>query len=133
MKGQNNDYRRGYQDGINDSLVDSRALAYYAGVGYGKKEAGEKHLGFQDPEHLESFNRGVRNKDKHFISVKKEQGFFERLFDFKGRRAERNRKRNRKRAKKNKVRSVRRHQKQARAKVRKSGWKKNNRFRRKKR
>ena len=124
-----NEYKRGYLDGMNDKITESGAHAYYAGVGYGKKEAGEKHLGFADHEHLESFNRGVRDKDKHFISVKKEMGFFEKLFDFKGRRSARNRKR----ATKNKKRIKKIHRRNVRSRVKKSGWKKLNRFRRKKR
>ena len=89
MNKNNGDYKQGYLDGMNDKIIETGAHAYFAGVGYGKKEAGEKHLGFADHEHLESFNRGVRDKDKHFISVKKEMGFFEKLFDFKGRKQRR--------------------------------------------
>ena len=129
MNKKNDDYKQGYLDGMNDKIIETGAHAYFAGVGYGKKEAGEKHLGFADHEHLESFNRGVRDKDKHFISVKKEMGFFEKLFDFKGRRSARNRKR----AAKNQRRKKKVLRRNARSRVKKSGWKKNNRFKRFKR
>ena len=113
-------YNEGFRDGIKASLEDSGLHAYYAGVGYGKKAASDKHIGFQNAEHLEEFEKGVRQKDRHFITVQKEQGFFESLFDFKGRRAARNRAK----VAKNKKRRSKQRRKDVRRRVKKSNWSK---------
>ena len=47
---------------------DTELDAYFAGVGYGKRIAGDKHLGFNSAEECENFEQGIRNKDKHFKS-----------------------------------------------------------------
>ena len=134
MKKNNDAYAEGYQDGVRASLEDTGIHAYFAGVGYGKKSAADRHIGFESHKHLEEFEKGVRQKDKHFIAVKKEMGFFERLFDFKSRRRRRKLKsseRNRRIVAKGAERRQRTHQKQARSRVRRSGWKKQQRRKRK--
>ena len=75
------EYRQGYQDGMNKAFEDSELDAYYAGVGYGKKAAGDKHIGFNNPEERRQFQRGVQNKDEHFKVIRvRPPLFLERLF-----------------------------------------------------
>lgn len=79
------DYNKGYLDGQRAAFEESELDAYYAGVGYGKKVAKTKHIGFSNPEERENFEKGIRNHNKHFHSYKAEKSFFEKLF---GRREE---------------------------------------------
>lgn len=75
------EYRKGYEDGMNKAFEDSELDAYYAGVGYGKKAAGDKHIGFNNPEERRQFQRGVENKDEHFKVIRvRPPSFLERLF-----------------------------------------------------
>ena len=74
------DYSVGYRDGIEEQRDSKSMAAYYTGVGYGKREAGEKHLGFTSQAERESFDNGVRSKDKHFRAHRyKKPSLFERL------------------------------------------------------
>lgn len=75
------DYDVGYRDGIEEHRDSKSMAAYYAGVGYGKHKAGERHLGFTSEKERYSFDNGVRSKDKHFRAHSyKKPGFFEWLF-----------------------------------------------------
>ena len=75
-----NDYQKGYLDGMQDAFEKSELDAYYAGVGYGKMQTKDKHIGFNSSEEREQFEKGLANKDKHFKSYKLRKGFFEKLF-----------------------------------------------------
>lgn len=79
------DYQEGHQDGRSDSVREKHEAAYFTGVGYGKKQAGDTHIGFSSAGERASFEHGVKNKDKHYQGVKKELNFWERLFDSFGR------------------------------------------------
>ena len=75
------DYERGYAEGMRAAFDDSELDAYYVGVGYGKKTAGDKHIGFNSSAEREEFKKGVRNKDEHFRAYRVEAPtFLERLF-----------------------------------------------------
>ena len=75
------DYRKGYIDGMNDAFSESELDAYYTGVGYGKKMSGDKHIGFNNAEERRQFEKGIKNKEKHFKSYRAEPpSFWERLF-----------------------------------------------------
>ena len=85
LRSDADDYRKGYADGMKAAFEETELDAYYAGVGYGKKVAKTKHIGFSNPEERENFEKGIRNHNKHFHSYKAEKSFFEKLF---GRREE---------------------------------------------
>ena len=75
------DYKKGYLDGLADAYKDNELSAYYAGVGYGKKAAGDDSIGFNSHEELSQFQHGVASKDKHFNSFRTEPlSWWERLF-----------------------------------------------------
>ena len=76
------DYLKGYYDGMRDTYDNSEFDAYYAGVGFGKMKAKDKHLGFNSNEERQAFERGIENKDKHFKSVRAYRNFWERMFGF---------------------------------------------------
>lgn len=81
VKSDTSDYHRGYLDGMNASFESSELDAYYAGVGYGKKMAGDKHLGFNSDEERQEFEKGMKNKNKHFRTYRAEKpSLLERLF-----------------------------------------------------
>lgn len=81
IKSDNPDYSKGYRDGLKAAFEESELDAYYAGVGYGKKAAGVKHIGFSSPEEREQFQKGIEKKDRHFNSFRAEPPtFWERLF-----------------------------------------------------
>ena len=63
-------YNKGYEDGIRDANEDTGIHAYYAGVGYGKSSGSDE--------------KGIQEKDKHFISVNKKPTFLERILAFFG-------------------------------------------------
>ena len=73
------DYLKGYYDGMRDTYDSSEFDAYYAGVGFGKMQAKDKHLGFNSNEERQAFERGIENKDKHFKSIRAYRSFWERL------------------------------------------------------
>lgn len=73
-------YLKGYYDGMRDTFDNSEFDAYYAGVGFGKMKAKDKHIGFNSQEEREAFERGIEHKDKHFKSVRAYRSFWERLF-----------------------------------------------------
>ena len=74
------DYNRGYADGLQASINEGELDAYYAGVGFGKKASGDRHIGFNSDYEREQFNKGMRDKDKHFKSFRTEvPSFWERL------------------------------------------------------
>lgn len=76
-------YRQGYEDGAKDAFDHAELDAFYAGVGYGKKLAGDKNIGFKNEVERERFEEGIQAKDKHFNSYRVEpKGFFERILDF---------------------------------------------------
>ena len=65
---------------MQDTFEKSELDAYYAGVGYGKMKAKDKHLGFNSNEERQVFEHGIENKDKHFKSIRAYRSFWERLF-----------------------------------------------------
>ena len=75
-----NDYQKGYRDGMQDAFDKSELDAYYAGVGYGKMKAKDKHIGFNSDEERREFEKGVANKDNHFKSYRARQSFWEKIF-----------------------------------------------------
>ena len=123
-----NEYQRGYLEGMKAAFEDTELDAYYAGVGYGKRIAGDKNLGFNSAKECETFEQGIRNKDKHFKSYRaKEPNFFERLFglhfgkdriNYASKSDRKRMKRYRRRNEYNQAKQKRR----ARSKVRRSGW-----------
>ena len=74
------DYTKGYLAGQKAAFEESELDAYYAGVGYGKKTAKTKHIGFSSPEERRNFESGMRNHNKHFHSYRGELTFFEKIF-----------------------------------------------------
>ena len=77
------DYREGYLDGVSDTCDHAELSAYYTGVGYGKKLAGDKNIGFNSRKELEQFEHGIRKKDNHFNSYRAEPlTFWERVAAF---------------------------------------------------
>lgn len=75
------EYEKGYSDGMKAAFEDSELDAYYTGVGYGKRQSKDKHIGFNSSEERRQFEKGVQNKDAHFKSYEvKEPSFFEKLF-----------------------------------------------------
>ena len=81
MRSDSSDYHKGYLDGRKSAFDESELDAYYAGVGYGKKAKGTKHLGFTSDEERRQFEAGVSNSGKHFRSYRAEPpSFLERLF-----------------------------------------------------
>lgn len=81
LESDSTDYHKGYADGMKAAFEESELDAYYAGVGYGKKSAGDKHIGFSSDEERRQFEAGMKNKSKHFRSYRSEPPtFFERLF-----------------------------------------------------
>ena len=85
MRDNTPDYQMGYADGMKAAFEESELDAYYAGVGYGKKAAGDKHIGFNNDEERQQFEAGIQNRGKHFRSYRAEPTFFERLFGIKPR------------------------------------------------
>ena len=78
------DYLKGYWDGQQAAFEKSELDAYYAGVGYGKRQSGDKHLGFNNAEERRQFERGIERKDEHFNSYRVSKlSFLERLFGVK--------------------------------------------------
>ena len=75
-----NDYQKGYRDGMQDAFDKSELDAYYAGVGYGKMKAKDKYIGFNSDEERREFEKGIANKDQHFKSYRARRSFWERLF-----------------------------------------------------
>ena len=83
IRSDSSEYMKGYQDGMNQAFQESELDAYYAGVGYGKKYAGDKHIGFNNDAERRQFEKGMSEKDKHFRAYQAEPiSFWERLFGF---------------------------------------------------
>ena len=81
MSSDSPEYQKGFADGMKASFESTELDAYYAGVGYGKKASGDKHIGFNSDYERQQFEAGMKNKNKHFRSYRAEKpGFFERLF-----------------------------------------------------
>ena len=81
IRENDSEYNKGYLDGMQASFDSSELDAYYAGVGYGKAIAKNKHLGFNSEEERLEFEKGMRNKNNHFhVYRAKKPGFFERIF-----------------------------------------------------
>ena len=80
IKSDTTEYHKGYADGMKAAFEESELDAFYAGVGYGKKNAKDKHIGFRNDEERRQFEAGMRSSDKHFRAYRAEpKGFFERL------------------------------------------------------
>ena len=78
------DYTKGYSDGMRAAFEESELDAYYAGVGYGKYQSGDKHIGFNNAEERAQFEKGIRKKDDHFNAYRvRKLSFWERLFGVK--------------------------------------------------
>lgn len=77
---QDNDYQKGYRDGMQDAFDKSELDAYYAGVGYGKMKSKDKHIGFNSDEERREFEKGIANKDEHFKSYQTRRSFWQCLF-----------------------------------------------------
>lgn len=75
-----NDYQKGYLDGMQDAFEESELDAYYAGVGYGKMKAKDKHIGFNSAKEREQFEKGLANKDNHFKSYELRRSLLSRIF-----------------------------------------------------
>lgn len=74
------DYLKGYYDGMRDTFDNSEFDAYYAGVGYAKRNKGVKSIGFSSSQERESFERGMNSEAKHFTASRYEPlTFIERL------------------------------------------------------
>lgn len=81
LRSDSPEYMQGYSDGMKQAFEESELDAYYAGVGYGKKNAGDKHIGFNNDEERRQFEKGISNKDKHFRAYQAEPiSFWERIF-----------------------------------------------------
>lgn len=81
LRSDSNDYHKGYADGMKAAFEESELDAYYAGVGYGKKAAGTKHLGFTSDKERIQFEAGIKRSDNHFRAYRSEPpSFWERLF-----------------------------------------------------
>lgn len=78
------EYRKGYQDGMKQAFEESELDAYYAGVGYGKMVAGDKHIGFNSAEERRQFELGIAKRDNHFRAYRvKKLSWWEKLFGIK--------------------------------------------------
>ena len=75
-----NDYQKGYRDGMQDAFDKSELDAYYAGVGYGKMKAKDRHIGFNSDEERREFEKGIADRDKHFKSYRAHRSFWEKFF-----------------------------------------------------
>lgn len=74
------DYTKGYLAGQKAAFEESELDAYYAGIGYGKKMAKTKHIGFSTPEERRNFENGIKNHDSYFHSYRGEPTVFEKIF-----------------------------------------------------
>lgn len=81
---QDNDYQKGYRDGMQDAFDKSELDAYYAGVGYGKMKSKDKHIGFNSDEERREFEKGIADKDEHFKSYRAHKTLWERFLLFLG-------------------------------------------------
>lgn len=79
-----NEYQKGYRDGMQDAFDKSELDAYYAGVGYGKMKAKDKHIGFNSDEERREFEKGIADKDQHFKSYRAHKTLWERFLVFLG-------------------------------------------------
>ena len=76
IQSDSTDYHKGYADGMKAAFEESELDAYYAGVGYGKKASGDKHLGFTSDYERQQFEAGIANKSKHFRAYRSEPPTF---------------------------------------------------------
>lgn len=75
------EYQKGYLDGQHDTFEASELDAYFAGVGFGKREHGDKHLGFSSAKERYQFEKGIKEKDDHFNAYRAGRlSLWERLF-----------------------------------------------------
>ena len=89
MRSDTHEYHRGYLDGRRSAYDDAELDAYYAGVGYGKKNVKTKHMGFTSDEERRQFEMGISNSHKHFRAYRAEPlSFWERMFGRKKARAD---------------------------------------------
>ena len=89
MRSDTSEYHQGYLDGRRAAFDDAELDAYYAGVGYGKKNASTKHMGFTNDEERRQFEMGISNSHKHFRAYRAEPlSFWERLLGKKKSRAD---------------------------------------------
>ena len=81
MASDSSDYHKGYSDGMKAAFEESELDAYYAGVGYGKSQSKDKHIGFNNAEERRQFEKGMQKKDDHFNAYRvQKRSFWERLF-----------------------------------------------------
>lgn len=84
LKSDSSDYHKGYSDGMKAAFEESELDAYYTGVGYGKKQAGDKHIFFNNDEERRQFERGIQRKDEHFRAYRTNPPiWWEKLFGIK--------------------------------------------------
>ena len=89
MRSDTPEYHQGYLDGRRSAFDDAELDAYYAGVGYGKKNTNTKHMGFTSDEERRQFEMGISNSYKHFRAYRAEPlTLWERLFGKKKSRAD---------------------------------------------
>ena len=75
--GADKDYNRGYAAGARDPKV----RAYYLGVGYGKRDAGQENVGFSHKDEHAAFERGIENHHYHYVVIrKKKKGLLDHIF-----------------------------------------------------
>ena len=76
-------YKSNYnRNNYRNNSKHSSSAAFYAGVGYGKAEHGEKHLGFNSDNDRKSFERGTEKHSQYFTTHSKEtkpKGLFARI------------------------------------------------------
>ena len=79
------DYIRGYAAGAKDPKV----RAYYLGVGYGKRDAGQENVGFSHKDEHAAFERGIENHHNHYIVIrKKKKSLLDHIFALFGKKPE---------------------------------------------
>ena len=84
LRSDTSDYHKGYADGMKAAFEESELDAYYTGVGYGKKQAGDKHIGFNNAEERRQFEKGIQRKDEHFNAYRTNAPtWWEKLFGVK--------------------------------------------------
>ena len=81
FSGATSEEKAAFYEGVEHGRNDPEVHAYYAGVGYGKKSGGSRHVGFKSQSERAAFDRGFDARDRHFIAVEKEEpSWIEKLF-----------------------------------------------------
>ena len=81
FSGATSEEKAAFYEGVEHGRNDPDVHAYYAGVGYGKKSGGSRHVGFKSQSERAAFDRGFDARDRHFIAVEKEEpSWIEKLF-----------------------------------------------------